>query len=218
MAQTVPSMPEQPTAAPKSGMSNTAKIILGILAVLGLCCIVSLVALWAGGTWLGSQVEQGMTQDPAEAASKGQDIVNYDLPAGFSEVGAMDFLGVMEMVFITPGGVSENQADTVILLARFSIPGMSESDTDQMQEQMQQGFAGGNSSGGVSFTQVDSREITINGQPSTLTISEGESDGEVVRQAAAGFVSDGKPAMVMIMGPADEWDDDAINEFLASLE
>lgn len=217
MAQTVPNMPEQPTAAPKSGMSNTTKIILGVLAVLGLCCIVSVIAVVAGGAWLGSQVEQGVIDDPEEAAAAGQAIVNYDLPAGYQEEGAMNLMGLMEMVFITRG-TTDTDTDMVIFLARFSIPGLSESDTDEMKEQMQQGMSGGSSSGGVTFTEVDSRQITINGEPTTLTISEGESDGQTVRQAAAGFVSDGKPAMVMIMGPADAWDDDAVEEFLASME
>jgi hypothetical protein len=217
MAQTVPSMPEQPTAAPKPGMSNTAKIVLGLLAVLGLCCIVSIIAAVAGGAWFTSQVEQGLVDDPEQAAEAGQSIVNYELPAGYREDGAINLLGLMEMVFITQGSTNTDE-DMVIFLARFSIPGLSESDTDEMKEQMQQGFSGGSSSGGVSYTEVDSREITINGEPTTLTISEGESDGNTFRQAAAGFVSDGKPAMVMIMGPADAWDEDAVEEFLASLE
>lgn len=217
MAQTYPTMPEQPTAAPKSGMSTTAKVILGILAVLGLCCIVGIVVVVATTMWAGNQLEQGLTQDPAEAAAKGQAIVSYELPDGYREDGAMDLLGLMEMVFITKGSTNTDQ-DMVIFLARFSIPGLSESDTDEMKEQMQQGMAGGGSSGGVTYTEVDSREITINGEPTTLTISEGESDGNTFRQAIAGFVSDGKPAMVMIMGPADAWDDDAVEEFLASLE
>lgn len=217
MAQTYPNMPEQPTAAPKSGMSNTTKIILGVLAVLGLCCIVSVIAVVAGGAWLGSQVEQGVIEDPEQAAAAGQSIVQYDLPAGYREEGAMNLMGLMEMVFITRGSTDTN-ADMVIFLARFSIPGLDESDTEQMKEQMQQGMSGGSSSGGVTFTEVDSRQITINGEPTTLTISEGESDGQTVRQASAGFVSDGKPAMVMIMGPADEWDDDAVEDFLASME
>jgi hypothetical protein len=217
MAQTYPNMPEQPTAAPKSGMSTTTKVILGILAVLGLCCIVSVVAIVAGGAWFGNQIEQGMTEDPAEAAAKGQAIINYELPAGYQEEGAIDMLGLMEMVFITDGSSNTNNG-MVFLLARFSIPGMTESDTEQMKEQMQQGFASGSSSGGVTFTQVDSREITINGEPTTMTISEGESDGQTMRQAAAGFVSDGQPAMVMIMGPANAWDEAAVEEFLTSLE
>lgn len=217
MAQTYPNMPEQPTAAPKSGMSTTTKVILGILAVLGLCCIVSVIAVVAGGAWLGSQVEQGVIEDPEEAAAAGQAIVNYELPSGYREEGAMNLMGLMEMVFITRGS-TDTDTDMVIFLARFSIPGLSESDTDEMKEQMQQGMTGGGSSGGVTFTEVDSRQITINGDPTTLTISEGESDGQTVRQAAAGFVSDGKPAMVMIMGPAESWDDDAVEEFLASME
>lgn len=217
MAQTVPNIPEQPSAAPKSGMSTTAKVILGLLAVLGLCCIVSVIALVAGGNWLVNQAEQGIIQDPAEAAAKGQDIVNYELPAGYREEAAMDMLGLMEMVFITQGSM-DTADDMVIFLARFSIPGMSASDTDQMKEQMQQGFSGSSSSGGVTFTEIETREITINGEPTTLTVSEGESDGNMMRQAAAGFVSDGKPAMVMIMGPADAWDEAAVEEFLASLE
>src|SRR5688500_5787567 len=100
MAQSYPGTPEQPAVPPKSGMSSTTKIILAILAVLGLCCIVTVVAVLAGGAWVAREVEQGVVNDPEVAAQQGQDIVAYELPAGYQEEGAMNMLGLMDMVFI----------------------------------------------------------------------------------------------------------------------
>lgn len=215
MAQTYPPIPESPTAAPKSGMSTTTKVILGILAVIGVCCALSVVGIAIGGVFLRGQVEEAV-QTPDQAAATGQSIINYDLPSGYSEQTAMSLFG-MDMVFITEGSMDDG--GMFIMLARFDIPGMTEADTDTMQSQMEQGMSGSNSSSGVDFSPVDSRDITINGGDSTLAISEGEDEsGNLLRQATAAFVSDGKPAMVMFIGPVNGWDDDGVEEFLASIE
>jgi hypothetical protein len=67
---------------------------------------------------------------------------------------------------------------------------------------------------------VEEKPVTIRGEETTLSISEGTSEqGVLYRLANAKFQGNGEgPAVFMIVGPADEWDSQLVEDLLASIQ
>ncbi len=172
---------------------------------------------------ISSQVGQLATEDPVEAAKRGQAIANYTLSQGLAERMAMGMLG-FEMVFISDQPLSEGDqksADqTVIILAQ--LPSNVAAD-DKARTQLREALSErtGNQTGKMETQVVDTRQITINGQPTELIIEEGKTDeGETYRLMIAGFIAkdEKSPGMLLIAGPTASWNESAVNEFLDSMQ
>ena len=192
-------------------MSRNTKIVVGIIAgIVGVCCIIAIVAALVLPRMFENFAES--IDDPAEAADVASSIVDYDLPSGYEEQGAMNFLG-FRMAFIT--GLDEQ---SMIMLAEF--PASLAGDEEQMQQQMRDAFANQTGSQNVSLEFVGSEDVTINGQEATLGVYEGTDDrGNSVRQVIGVFeAKSGSPGMLMIFGHQNNWDESGISRFLDSLE
>jgi hypothetical protein len=139
-------------------------------------------------------------------------IVDYDLPAGYDEQGAMNVFG-FRMAFIT--GPDEN---SMIMLAEF--PAALAGNEEQMQQQMRDAFANQTGTQNMDLEFVSSEDVTINGADATLATYEGtDSQGNNIRQIIGVFATKGgDPGMLMIFGDQDNWDEGGISEFLDSLE
>jgi hypothetical protein len=120
---------------------------------------------------------------------------------------------VMQMALIT--GPNE---DTVIMLAEFSD--FFTGNEEDMQQQMQDAFANQTGSQNANLEFVSSEETTINDAAATLATYEGtDAQGNEVRQVIGVFESkDGSPAMLMIFGGLNDWDESGISSFIDSLE
>lgn len=186
-----------------------------LMLTMALCIFGLLTTLACGGLVEGLMGDV-MTTDPDAANERGQAIVNYELPAGFSAQMAMGMFG-MEMVFIADGTMSETEstATTVIMLAK--MPADAEGNSE---EQLRQALTEQSGTGDVTnSTVVETREITVNGQPATLTITEGQTEeGDPIRTATAAFqAKDGGSAVLLIAAPPGSWDEAALNQFINSL-
>jgi len=192
-------------------MSRNTKIVIGIIGgILGVCCLVAIVA-----ALLLPRMFQNFASgidDPAEAAEVAESIVDYKLPSGYEEQGAMNFLG-FRMAFI-----SGQDEQSMIMLAEF--PAALSGDEEQMQQQMRDAFANRTGSQNVSLEFVSSEDVTINGSEATLGTYEGtDGQGNSVRQIIGVFeTKSGSPGMLMIFGNQDNWDEGGISRFLDSLE
>jgi hypothetical protein len=158
---------------------------------------------------LGSAVGSVATTDQAEAAKRAQAVVNYTLPEGFTEQMAMGMLGV-EFVFIADAPLDSNKDEvkTVILLAKLPENAGSEAD---LKKQAEEALSSQGGDKAREMKQVDSRQITINGQPSTLNVEEGQDEN--------GFTAkNGGTALLLIFGPTASWNDAAIDQFLSSMQ
>lgn len=192
-------------------MSRNTKIVVGIIAgILGVCCIIAIVAVVALPRMFENFAES--VDDPAAAAEVAAAIVDYDLPSGYDEQGAMNFLG-FRMAFIT--GPSDQ---SMIMLAEF--PASLAGDEEQMQQQMRDAFANQTGAQNVSLEFVGSEDVIINGQEVALGTYEGTDDqGNTVRQILGVFeTKSGSPGMLMIFGNQSNWDESGINSFIDSLE
>lgn len=193
-------------------MSRNTKIVIGIIGgILGVCCLIAIVAALVLPRMFQNFAED--IENPAEAAEVAESIVEYDLPSGYTEQGAMNFLG-FRMAFIT--GSSD---DSMIMLAEF--PATLAGDEEQMQQQMRDAFANRTGTGqNVSLEYVGSEDVTINGAEATLGTYEGtDGQGNNVRQIVGVFeAKSGSPGMLMIFGDQDNWDENGISRFIDSLE
>ena len=192
-------------------MSRNTKIVVGIIAgIVGICCIVAVVAALVLPRMFQNFAES--IDDPAAAADVAASIVDYDLPAGYTEQGAMNFFG-FRMAFIT--GSSE---ESMIMLAEF--PAALAGDEEQMQQQMRDAFANQTGVQNVSLEFVSSEGVTINGAETTLGTYEGTNDqGDSMRQIIGVFeTKSGSPGMLMIFGNPNNWDERGVSSFLDSLE
>ncbi len=192
-------------------MSRNTKIVLGIIGgIVGVCCLIGIVV-----ALVLPRMFEGMAEgfdDPAAAAEVANSIVDYELPAGYQVEGSMNLL-VMEMALI----VSQDE-ETVIMLAEFSD--FFTGNEQEMQRQMQEAFASQTGSQNADLQFVSSEETTINDAAATLNTYEGtDGNGNAVRQIIGVFESNnGSPAMLMIFGYMDNWDNSSIDSFLESLE
>jgi hypothetical protein len=192
-------------------MSRNTKIVVGIIAgILGICCLIAIVAAVVLPRMFANFAEG--VDDPAAAAEVAESIVDYDLPSGYEEQGAMNLFG-FRMAFI-----SAQDENSMIMLAEF--PAALAGEEEQMQQQMQDAFANQSGSQNVSLEFVGSEDVTINGADATLATYEGTDDqGNRLRQIIGVFqTKNGNPGMLMIFGIRTNWDEGGISRFLNSLE
>lgn len=186
-----------------------ALIILGIVIILCLCtCAVGLVAFQYLGRTMGNMV----STDPTQAAQVASQIATFETPPGFEE-GSMEFFG-FQAVFLHGSG---SQADTTIIMMQFP-QGIALSQ-EQMRQQVET-FANQQSGPlGLNLSSAGEQDAEVKGQSVTFSVLEGQSNnGIAYRQWAGIFDGNGGPTFLTITAPVDEWDQDLVDSFLASIQ
>jgi hypothetical protein len=189
-------------------MSKGVRTALIVVAVLACLCIAGGgAAFYFGGNFLG----QAMVTNPADAAKVGQEIANYEKPAGYNEQMAMNIAGV-KMVMMTGGEGSSG----VIMMMQAPAGSLSEADLKaRMQQSLNQSLGRKN----ISFSSVGSQDVTIRGKTVKMEMLEGTNEnGTKIRQGIAVFNGNGGPTVLMMMGSEAEWDQAKIDAFLASIK
>ena len=195
-------------------MSRNMKIILGIVGGIVVCCslsiIVGIVVLPRVAT---NFFEESFIEDPEQAASVMEEIIDYELPAGYVEEGGMSFFGI-DMVFASAPTVGEG----VIMI--MSFPEALASDEEEMQSQMEQAFRRQMGRQDMHLVYKGTEDAVINGESAVLSIYEGtDENGVDVRQMTGIFQTKGSaPGMLMIFGTLDSWEEQGFEDFIASME
>ncbi len=194
-------------------MKREAKLAVSIVAGLASLCCCCLVTASLGLPWFLENVGGGALLEGEAAADIGRTLVEYELPAGFSEISGTDIFGV-KMILIAP----EAQNNMGIIL--MGMPASLEGNEAMLQRQIQDAFAQQSGRQGIELTPAESETVVINGQDATLQYYDGNSqDGEQIRQGVASFVTkDGGIGMLMLFGSEENWDQESIDLFLNSLE
>lgn len=195
--------PVQP--APQGNPNRKLWIILAVVAAvlcLGACAAILLI-----GRGMLSMATESVINDPQQAAEVGAEVAEFDLPDGFEPAGGMDLMGVKMAMY------SSQSDQTMITLMR--IPGSSDNmNTDSMVEQMTRQM--GRQMNDVRL--IDQYETTIRGEPAQVLIQEGtSSNGVLTRMEIAIFEGKDGISMMMIMAPADEWDQDMADGVVESI-
>jgi hypothetical protein len=185
---------------------------LGAAALFCLCAVGVAVLVFMR---IGQQFREGMKTDPESASKAAHAIAEYELPEGYEEKFAMDFL-VYSMVMMGPESAvtPSSSARPMIMLAQFQVA----TNQQQMEEQMRRSFEQQSGRRGLKMEIVDVKKMTIRGKEVDVTTFEGTDDnGFVMRQVIATFPGKDGTAFLMIMGPAQTWDKEEIDQFIESI-
>jgi len=197
-------------------MNNTTKTILIIAGTLVVLCACTASILFATGLWSVGQIvnwaDTNTTRDLYEVADMASEVAVFTLPEGFSSPYGM------HIGEITSIGFASRSNNTHILITQF--PQGTIVNTDEMLKVISKySVEQDNRWADTHTTIIQEKPVTIRGQETTLTISEGtSSDGTAYRTATATFQGKGGPALVMIAGPLDEWDLEMVETFIASIQ
>jgi hypothetical protein len=102
----------------------------------------------------------------------------------------------------------------MIMLAQFQVT----TNRQQMEQQMRQAFEQRSGRGGLSMKLVEVKKMTIRGEEVEVTTYEGTDDsGLVFRQLITTFPGKDGTAMLMIMGAAQFWDTEEMDQFIESI-
>lgn len=193
------------TAVETGKKKNNQKIWIGLgIAALFCLCAVGVAAFVI--VRAGQKVQEGFKTDPQAAAEAAHKIADYELPAGYQEEMAMD-LFVYSIVMIA----ADSADQPMIMLAQFQTGANQEEIEQQMRQQAGQS--------GSSMKVVETKEMTIRGAETVVTIYEGTSEnGVTMRQLMTTFPGKDGTAMLMIMGTPESWDQEEIDTFIESIE
>jgi hypothetical protein len=183
---------------------------LGAAALFCLCAIVVAGFLFMQ---VGRQFQEGIKTDPEAASEAAHAIVDYELPPGYQEQMAMNFL-VYSFVMIGPESPGTTTGP-LIMLAQFDPMGTSQ---EQMEQQIRQSFEQQSGRRGMDLKLVKVENLTIRGEEVEVTTYEGtDESGSLIRQLITSFPGKDGTAMLMVMGPAQGWDQDVIDDFITSI-
>lgn len=194
------------------------KIVLGVVAVVLLVGCVGMLSV----SFLTARMV-GQAMDPAQAGQIASEITDYSLPEGYGPVMGTNLMGVKLVMFGPAGMVSGASTGSGLprdgeLIMLMQMPAAAAMDADQMRDQMLKNM-GGQAGVGNDMTATGTLEASIRGKPVTLQVSEGRArGGDAVKALSGVFDGMGGPAMLMIVGSSDTWDQSRVEAFLASLK
>ena len=197
-------------------MDKTTKTILIVLGSLLLVCVCSAGILFATGAWsigrLMQWADQNTTENPQDVAKIASGIADFDVPEEFNKQYGVK-LGSWTLVqYMT------QDEKSILFVTQF--PAGTSINVDEMMRQIRNNSRNPNSPWyNTDTTLVEQRPVTIRGQETTLSVNEGTTkEGIPYRMANAEFQGNGAgPALFMIAGPADQWDIQWVEDFIASI-
>ena len=193
------------------GNNKNKWIWIGLAAAITFCCCTALVAGLIFKR-IGSQVQQGIKTDPESVLTIASNIADFDMPQGYRGQMAMDF-GLYSLAMLGPN--SSITDGSLIMLAQFSEFG---TDRQQMEDQIRQSFEQQSGRRGLDMQPVEIKKMTIRGEETDVVIYEGtDQNGNSMRQLITSFPGKDGAAMLMIMGDAENWDQQMADDFIESI-
>lgn len=198
-------------------MDKTTKIVLILIGSVLLVCACAAAILFATGLWSVGRIvqwaDQNTTEDPAEVAQVASGIAEFDVPAGFNTQYGMKIADFTMVQYMT------RDEKSIIFVTQF--PAETSINVEEMMRQIRDNSRDPNSPWYNTDTAlVEQKPVTIHGEETTLSISEGTNDqGVLYRMANAKFQGNGSgPSLFMIIAPADQWDATMVEDFIASIQ
>ena len=195
-------------------MSKNSKIAMIIIAIVIVLCICACVAGAIILRTTGKVMEENLVlDDPQKAQSVAQSILDYDLPAGYQEEGAMD-MGFMKMVMI----VDQSSSYGPLIMIAEMPSGMGIDET-VMRQQIEQSMQRSMGYSNFNVKLVDEQVRTIRGDEVTFFEYAGtDGSGNQVKQLVSEFFEgENGIVMLMIVGDDSNWDQAEIDAFLDSI-
>jgi len=162
---------------------------------------ISLAILAACGTVEATNDSQHVT----DAAAK---IADFDLPADFVPQFNAAMSGYTVAAYKGPNGPSH----------LFLIQSEKEADGPELEKMLKE-LAPGASDPNTRLTVIENRKVTVRGQEVDMVISEGTNSENIkYRQATVGFAGKGGPARLVLSETVTNWDQEAVDAFLQSIQ
>lgn len=191
-------------------MSRGLRVALVLLAIaLFFCCVAGL-----GITLLGTRlVGRAFITNPDRVQAVGREIADYEVPSGYEEMFAMNMVGI-KVVAIGPS----DSTSSLMMIMLMQFPDGVEISREEMERQVEQALARQTGLGNADMTSMGREQVTIKGEPVTMTVREGTNNrGEHLRQVTGLFQGRGGPTMLMVTGEATTWDQPMLDHFIASI-
>lgn len=200
-------MPEGEQSSEKSGMSSTAKVIIGIIAASVLTC-----AVCCGGVfwWFSQRV----STDPAKVREMTESIVSIDIPAGWQPVMGMNWSLGAQMEFVVYSPDQTNQSRLLVLM-EMQVQGANQ---QQMEQQMQMQMSQQGMNQDITVESSETRTFTIDGEEHDFVFAVGKnSAGDTVHQVTGVFPGKNGTAMLMMIDDDADWDEAAVVKMIESI-
>jgi hypothetical protein len=156
----------------------------------------------------GPAVERAVVTDPEKLAELGHSITDYQLPPGYQEAFGVQVLGFKLVAFV-------RDEDQHLMLMQFpAAAGLSQVEMEQELREASQ-----HETGELRDLRVVGRqETTIKGEKVVLVVSEGtDPQGQAYRMVSGIFPGRGGPTLLWMAGPVADWDQTALDGFIASI-
>lgn len=197
------------TAEKKQPMRESRILLIAFGALGVICCCMAGTVVWSMRR-LGNQVQNMAEGNPTSVAQVMEKIADFETPPGYRPM-AMNLI-VYDTLYLTP----DSDPGPTIMLMQYRT--LSSVNREQLEEGLRQAAEQQNSQPGLSMQVVDSFETEIRGETVTVTVSEGNFEGFVMRQWLTIFEGNSGPVVMMVQGPAETWDDAMLMDFIASIK
>jgi len=148
------------------------------------------------------------TNDVQHVTKLASKIADFDLPVAYTPEFSAEMAGYTLAAY-------KGASDPSHL---YLIQSGKASDGEELERMLTQ-LAPGASDPNTRMTVVENRPATIRGQDVTLVISDGtNSEGESYRQITAAFQGKGGPALLVLSESTENWDQSAVEAFIASIQ
>jgi hypothetical protein len=146
----------------------------------------------------------GDAEHTAEAAAT---IADFEPPAGYTPEFSSSLQEYTLVSYKGPNAPSH----------LYVIQSTKESDGEELERMLTQ-LTPGSSDRDSRMTVVENRSVTIRGREATMIVSEGiNSENVSYRQVSVAFDGKGGPALLVLSELAEDWDQTAVDGFLASI-
>ena len=190
-------------------MSESRKLLIGF-GIVALLCLCAVGTAYFAFRQVEKQVGQAFNTDPTSIARVRQNIAEFEIPPGYRPLTISMFN--YDMVNLVPETSSSGMS---ILMMQYT--GLASRNREQMEEQLRRSAQQQSGRPGVPMQLVETRAVSIRGETVTVTISEGNYQGFIMRQWTTVFQGNKGPTILMIQGPVDAWDDQVLDDFLKSI-
>ncbi len=190
-------------------MTRKTKKLIAILAVLFMACVccggIALVSAWS--------LNRAFVTEPDKAKALGQEIADYTLPEGYSEVFGMQLMG-MELVAIA----KNLNTPSSMLIMMMKVPDTGNIDQTVLEKQIESTLQRQLSFQQLDLTLDDVETRTVNGEEVALTFCKGtDAAGADYRQMSTLFHSSKGQVLMVVQGTKAEWDQAALDAILDSI-
>ncbi len=196
---------------PRSGMSTGTKILVALLAILGISCIAC-----CGAFFFFAKNAFQIVQTPAEVTKMQEEIVSIEIPDTYQPGQGVKtkMFGVgMNMVMYQR---VENPSSGTVILMEMKMP--FEDSDDELEKSFEQQMDTQGKNKNIDVEESEKRTFMIDGVEREFTFNKGTSDGKNVRQVTGAFKSrKGEATMFVLVEDEEVWDEEQAVKIIESI-